>query len=63
MFFFATSVNFEKTAESKPSPIGRKFAQSGHPGHCNDFTQILPNLSFYSISIFRRKVKNGPKLS
>jgi hypothetical protein len=23
--------NFQKTAQSKQSPIGRKFAQSGHP--------------------------------
>jgi hypothetical protein len=25
--------NFQKTAQSKHSPIGRKFAQSGHPVH------------------------------
>jgi hypothetical protein len=24
--------NFQKIAQSKQSPIGRKFAQSGHPG-------------------------------
>jgi hypothetical protein len=25
--------NFHATAQSKQSPIGRKFARSGHPGH------------------------------
>jgi hypothetical protein len=29
----ATFVNFPKTAQSKQSPNGRKFAQSGHPGN------------------------------
>jgi hypothetical protein len=29
----ATFVFFEKTAQSKPSPIGRKFTQSGHTGN------------------------------
>jgi hypothetical protein len=24
--------NFQETAQSKQSPIGRKFTQSGHPG-------------------------------
>jgi hypothetical protein len=27
----ATVVVFQKTAQSKQSPVGRKFAQSGHP--------------------------------
>jgi hypothetical protein len=29
---FATSVIFNETAQSKQSPNGLKFAQSGHPG-------------------------------
>jgi hypothetical protein len=28
---WATSVIFKKIAQSEQSPIGRKFAQSGHP--------------------------------
>jgi hypothetical protein len=30
----ATSVKCRKTTRSKQSPIGRKFAQSGHPEYC-----------------------------
>jgi hypothetical protein len=28
--------NFRKTARSKQSPKGQKFAQSGHPGHAKE---------------------------
>jgi hypothetical protein len=28
-----TSAIFKNAAQSKQSPVGRKFAQSGHPGH------------------------------
>jgi hypothetical protein len=32
--------NFQKFAQSKPSPIGRKIAQSGHPaGNLASITQ------------------------
>jgi hypothetical protein len=30
---WATYVIFQKTAQRKQSPIGRKFAQSGHPDY------------------------------
>jgi hypothetical protein len=33
--------NFQKIAQSKQSSIGRKFAQSGHPGHKANLEPIL----------------------
>jgi hypothetical protein len=43
------SCNFQKTAQCKQSPIGRKFAKSGHPvndlillkNDCQRFRQIV----------------------
>jgi hypothetical protein len=34
---WATFCNFHLTAQSKQSPIGRKFSQSGHPGSCREW--------------------------
>jgi hypothetical protein len=35
-YFWATSVNYQKTGERKRSPERQKFSQSGHPGHQAD---------------------------
>jgi hypothetical protein len=40
-------LNFPKTAQSKKSPDGRKFAQSGHPLHKQTF--FLPFIQTFSI--------------
>jgi hypothetical protein len=41
--FCATSVIFKNIAQSKQSPKGRKFAQSGHPvwDRCYDLKNIF----------------------
>jgi hypothetical protein len=39
----AAAVLFKKPAQSKSSPNGQKFGQSGHPG---EHGQIDPNIDF-----------------
>jgi hypothetical protein len=39
--------NFHVAAQSKQSPIGRKFDQSGHPGGGNNILRVLFELCLF----------------
>jgi hypothetical protein len=38
----ANFFNFHKSVQSKQSPRGQKFSQSGHPGYDHHFWQFSP---------------------